>query len=162
MSNTDPLLRRIAQQVEQSLLDKCGKHFDRDWLERAACKDTKYDFFIPLTFNRRKSMNVNIYQHRLDAAIQLSICRECPVKDICEQQHRHEEFGIWFDTVPLERRRGQRAQINWRDCDCMACSAHRYHNSIRAKNGIETRRMLRERREERAERRAERGRKGDE
>ena len=95
----------------------------RDWVEWAACRNSKVDFFP--TFNGGKFVGKShatvIQMQREIAREALKICLICPVKSKCEEDHRHEKDGVFYGTVPAER--GLRnGRIPRKVCNCIPCN----------------------------------------
>jgi hypothetical protein len=102
----------------------------RDWVNDAACKDGKIDFFPKISKTigtmemeetlRRANTKHRINRQREIAEAPLNLCATCPVIRECRQDHLHEEYGVWFGTVPAERNSKYHA-----NCECVACSTRR-------------------------------------
>jgi WhiB family redox-sensing transcriptional regulator len=81
---------------------------DRDWTEHAACKDAPPALFYPVeSWSRLTLTTNNIQRQRDESAYALAYCQRCPVEDECLAWALAvpERWGIWGNTVELERRR---------------------------------------------------------
>ena len=62
-----------------------------EWRTRAACLGTDTNIFFPIDSGRPAWEQAK------------QICNRCPVQTQCAETGRHEQFGMWGGTTPVER-----------------------------------------------------------
>lgn len=70
---------------------------DRDWRDRAACRDEDPELFFPIGTTGPAERQSELAKR---------VCRRCPVVDPCLQfaLRTGQNYGVWGGTTPEERR----------------------------------------------------------
>lgn len=111
LKDTNKLAKLIA------FLDNADCLKGREWTKQAACRGRNdIDWFPAESLFQGRTRAHTIKIRREEAKEALAICDACPVKQRCRQDHRHEQYGVYYGTVPAER-----SFRSFRDCNCMRC-----------------------------------------
>ncbi len=120
-----------------------AEHLSGEWTDRAACKDGKIDFFPKIGGSKsgseremeetlvRANTQYRIKRQREIAVEPLKLCEFCPVRRECRMEHLHEQYGVWWGTVPAERETDYHM-----GCKCMACSTRRVDRRARKSDNV--------------------------
>ncbi len=75
------------------------------WHARRACAGVNPAVFFPTAQTGTRTRRARL-PDRSDPIWRtaLTICARCPVIDDCRAAHAHETEGVWFGTIPAERR----------------------------------------------------------
>jgi hypothetical protein len=125
LNNSDPLSTNIRK-LPLLAVDSNSEEL----LNRAECRKPEHNRvnFFP-GFPMIKGQWGVIETERRIASLPLSVCAKCAVVDLCKKEHEHEQFGVFYNTTPAERKVSLQSlrRVDWRNCPCLACAAKRIH-----------------------------------
>lgn len=89
-------IHRAILEAKEALVNQIGIE-DEDWRAQALCAQFDPEIYYPRVGQSAKLAKM--------------ICRECPVKEKCEEVGVFEQMGVWAGESEMQRRKSRRQKL---------------------------------------------------